>query len=290
MESLLHIIHETLRERFNCKNIHCLTSASGGVLNQCLSFATDKGKFFVKANKENPVAMFAAEAAGLRSIIKTGTLKVPTPYFYGQKQGCSFLILEHLELLPHTAESQRQLGKQLAEMHLKKEATQFGYPIDNTIGTTPQINGWKENWVEFFITNRLDYQLRLAETRYHDKEIRKSGEKFLKKFSDFFTDLTIFPSLLHGDLWNGNTAANGEGNPVVYDPAVYYGHHEADLGILLMFGGFTSDFHQAYHENIPKQPGFEERQLGYQLYHYLNHYNLFGDSYRPTCLSIIKKV
>lgn len=162
--------------------------------------------------------------------------------------------------------------------------------MDNTIGTTPQKNPWTEDWVDFFIHQRLEFQLLLAEKRYGDSEIRKKGERFLEKYPSFFEGLEIVSSLLHGDLWSGNTAADLEGNPVVYDPAVYYGHHEADFGILLMFGGFTSDFHTAYRELIPREPGFEERQLGYQLYHYLNHYNLFGSSYRPSCMSILDRL
>lgn len=290
MSTVNQIITQALHEKLGCKEIHNLTHSPHGVLNQCFTYETDKGKFFVKVNSEYGVSMYAAEAKGLQSIKETETLRVPTPHYYGQGAGHSFLILEYLNMSTHTPVSQRELGMKLAQMHLLRGVGQFGYDIDNTIGTTPQINAWSEAWVAFFIEHRLEYQLNLAEKKYGDSEIRRKGEKFISFFPRFFVGVNVSPSLLHGDLWGGNTAADENGNPVVYDPAVYYGHHEADFGILLMFGGFTSDFHQAYRELIPKEPGFEERQLGYQLYHYLNHYNLFGSSYRPSCLSILEKL
>ncbi len=175
------------------------------------------------------------------------------------------------------------------ERRVVKGPEKFGYEIDNTIGTTPQINTWRENWIEFFLVNRLEFQLKLLERRVGDTEIQTKGEKFMERYSSFFEGVEVVPALLHGDLWSGNTGVDEEGEPVIYDPAVYYGHHEADFGILLMFGGFSQEFHEAYRELIPMEPGFEERQLGYQLYHYLNHYNLFGSSYRPSCMSIISR-
>ena len=234
--------------------------------------------------------MFEAEAKGLQSLKNTQTVRVPTPYYWAEEEGYSFLIMEHLQLSAHTPSSQKELGTLLAKMHLAKGAKKFGYDINNTIGTTPQINTWSENWVEFFIHQRLVVQLKLLEQKRGDTEILSRGEKFIERYTTYFKGIQITPALLHGDLWSGNTAADEKGKPVIYDPAVYYGHDEAEFGILLMFGGFTQEFHEAYRELIPMEPGFQERQLGYQLYHYLNHYNIFGSSYRPSCMSILAKL
>jgi len=290
MDVIDQAIHRVLIEKIGCSHVQNLTGSPHGVLNQCFIFETDKGKFFVKVNGKNDLAMYEAEANGLKSLKETHTLRVPVPHYWAAEGDHSFLIMEYIQLKHHTPSSQQTLGRLLAKMHLVKGPGKFGYEIDNTIGTTPQINTWNDNWVEFFLTNRLEFQLRLLERTVGDTEILRKGEKFIEQYSAFFEGLEVVPSLLHGDLWSGNTAADEQGEPVIYDPAVYYGHHEADFGILLLFGGFSQEFHEAYREIIPMAPGFEERQLGYQLYHYLNHYNLFGSSYRPSCMQILSRL
>lgn len=289
MKNIQAIIEKELTSRLGCSIVRREAYAPQGMLNTCMTFDTDQGKFFVKINSEQNLGMFRAEAASLKAIKDTGLITVPTPYFADAEDEYSYLVMEHLSLRPHTPWTQRKLGEQLARMHLARGEKNFGFEIDNTVGTTPQINTWTKEWVPFFVEFRLEHQLRLLEQKYGDAEIRQWGEKFIMRYPSFFAGLKIVPSLLHGDLWSGNTAADSAGNPVVYDPAVYYGHHEAEFGILLMFGGFSQEFHDAYRALIPKEAGFDERQLGYQLYHYLNHYYIFGNSYRPTCMALIKK-
>jgi len=241
-------------------------------------------------NRNHGTAMYEAEAKGLQWITKTATLRAPAPHYYGAVAGYSLLIMEYLPMKEHDAQSQAKLGTLLAQMHLTRTHVEFGFEIDNTIGTTPQLNPWTKDWVTFFVNYRLRFQLKLIQERYDDTELLELSGSFLNIWPTYFKGIHLRPSLLHGDLWSGNTAADEDGNPVVFDPACYFGHHEAELSIMEMFGGFTNEFYSAYHTLIPKEPGFDQRQLGYQLYHYLNHYNLFGSSYRSHCLAIMQQV
>lgn len=163
----------------------------------------------------------------------------------------------------------------------------FGFDMDNTIGSTPQKNPWTSDWVTFFRDHRLGYQLQLAEELYRDFDIVEKGRRLLDKLPYIFRDVKVEPCLLHGDLWSGNIAADDSGAPVILDPACYYGHNEAEFG-MSWCAGFGSSFYDAYFKVIPKQPGFEKRRELYRLYHYLNHYNLFGSSYRSSSISIIQ--
>jgi len=145
--------------------------------------------------------------------------------------------------------------------------------------------------VDFFTRHRLQYQLDIAKIKYpSDINLHEAGARLLKILPSFFEGVTITPSLLHGDLWTGNFATSEDGKPIIYDPATYWGHSEAELGIMKMFGGFSYSVFEEYHKIIPKAPGFEERQALYTLYHYLNHLNLFGASYSTSALSIMKQL
>ncbi len=231
--------------------------------------------------------MLEAEARGLQIIAETHTVRVPRVELTGVSGNKAFLIMEHLPLHPHTASSQEVLGRQLAALHGARGSDRFGLDFDNTIGLTPQINTWSHHWVSFLKDHRLGFQLKAIEKKYGDTKIKEAGERLLEKLDTFFEGIDVWPSLLHGDLWSGNTAALTDGTPVIYDPACYYGHHEADLSMMSLFGGFSSHFFDAYHERLPKQAGFEERSQLYQLYHVLNHYLLFGGSYRGSALSLL---
>lgn len=280
-------ILKALADRCDCEDIQCVSEFSAGGLNQSAVFKTDRGKFFVKKNSSYPLSMYEAELKGLEAIQNTKTLKTPISYCCGQGDVGIYFIMEYLELIPHDTHSQLLLGEQLAKMHSLSGKDKFGFELDNTIGTTPQLNSWQNNWITFFLEDRLEFQLKLIEKNYRDTELRRAAEPLLTRFPSFFSGIEVSPSLLHGDLWSGNTAQDRNGCPVVYDPAAYYGHHEAEFGILLMFGGFFfASFFEAYHAVLPKEAGFEERHQAYKLYHMLNHYNLFGSAYRAGCLSI----
>lgn len=275
------------RDQLHCEKVSLIREGTSA-LNQFHIYRTDRGEFFVKLSKPSGLQMLQGEALGLELMEKTDTVRVPTPFLSGVAGDHAYLILEHLTMVPHSNHSQERLGRELAEMHLCKGPSQFGLEVDNTIGLTPQINTWNDSWIEFFRLHRLGYQLRQIEKKYQDSELVRMSETLMDRLSRFFVGIEVTPSLLHGDLWGGNTAALKDGTPVVYDPACYYGHHEADLSMTNMFGGFSSYFYGAYHELIPKADGFEERNHLYQLYHYLNHYLLFGSSYRSSCVTLLQ--
>lgn len=242
---------------------------------------TDTGKrLFIKVSRED-VSMFEGEANGLSAMFATHTIRVPEVLHYGplsSVQG-SYIIMEALELSP--IYNQHELGRKLAEMHMADpvlpEAQQgkFGFSVDNTIGATPQPNGWMDDWIAFFRERRLKHQLLLT----GDSSLMDRGGRLCLRLHELFDDVKgeIRPCLLHGDLWSGNISGE-ESAPVIFDPACYYGHHEAEFG-MSWCGGFGPGFWEGYHEVIPRAPRFETRQKLYQLYHYLNHYNLFGGSY-----------
>ncbi|MEC7838980.1 MAG: fructosamine kinase family protein, partial [Chlamydiota bacterium] len=243
--------------------------------------------FCVKTRSGSNLEIYAAESKGLEAIIETESLRVPTPQYYGYMEDHCFFILEYIELFTHNVKSMKALGLGLAKMHHTEGPTDFGFDVDNTIGGSPQENQWTESWIEFYKTHRLKPMFKFIQDKYGDTEILQKGHLLLKRLDAYFEGIEVKPSLLHGDFWSGNTAADSEGNPVVFDPAAYYGHHEADLSMTTMFGGFTPDFYEAYHSVIPMEDGFIERQQVYQLYHYLNHYLLFGAGYRSTCIAIL---
>lgn len=286
---LEQVLLKILEKKIGCKEgqLHLIKK---NYTNQYFTCETELGKFFVKTRSQEHEAVFAAEARALEEIDYLDTVRVPVPHFYGTAEGNSFLIVEFIDLYPHTAESMKKLGKGIALMHLKGKEKRFGFPLDNRLGESPQLNPWVEEWSEFFKNYRIGVQLNLLKKKYNDVEIEEKGEKFLPKIEEFFTDIKIQPSLLHGDLWYGNTAVDDEGTPVIFDPASYYGHDEAELSIASLFGHFQTEFFEAYHELIPKQEGFDERQELYKFYHLLNHYNIFGTSYREDCLLSLNKL
>lgn len=288
---LYHAVAKALKQKIGCQSVQTPSQSPSGVLNQCFTCETDKGRFFIKCQHgEEALDMYAAEATALELINSFEIIRVPVPSYYGYVKEECFLIMECIELLPHNSHSLSLLGEKMATLHKEATALQFGFEIDNTIGTTPQPNEWCEDWVQFFSEKRLGYLLQLIEQQYQDLEVHLLGEELLKTLPNFFEGLTITPSLLHGDLWSGNTGRDHREQPVIFDPASYFGHHEADLSIAKMFGGLGSPFFDAYHAIIPKEAGFEERSSLYQLYHYLNHYLLFGPSYRGSCLTIMQKL
>ncbi|KAG6545327.1 hypothetical protein Mapa_013176 [Marchantia paleacea] len=267
-----------------------ISPVGGGCINTALRYDTDSGTFFVKTNRDVGPAMFEAEAAGLQAMFATSTIRVPRPFNVGALPGRgSYIIMEYINMGASRG-GQAELGRQLAEMHKASSSDRgFGFEMDNTIGSTPQPNPWTNDWVAFFQEQRLRYQLQLAEKQYRDYDIAEKGQRLVDKIPSLFRDVSdIRPCLLHGDLWSGNIAADERGAPVILDPACYYGHNEAEFG-MSWCAGFGAGFYNAYFEVIPKQPGFEQRRDLYRLYHYLNHYNLFGSSYRSSCMAIIKQ-
>lgn len=234
--------------------------------------------FFIKFNQKSQFDMFAAEAAGLQEIEKAQAIRVPHVICSGVEKNQSYLVLENLSLAAGGADSAKRLGQQLARMH-KVTSQQFGWSRDNTIGSTPQINTQIENWVDFWREHRLGFQLNLAKQNGASHSLYMKGEKLLNNLEYFFTGYEPKASLLHGDLWSGNYGYLKNGEPVIFDPAVYFGDRETDIAMTELFGGFPAEFYSAYNEAWPLAKGYQQRKVLYNLYHILNHYNLFGGGY-----------
>ncbi len=252
-------------------------SIGGGCINRaCRLRGLDGRDFFVKLNDAHHYAMFAAEAAGLEALAATGTVRVPRAVAHGICDAESFLALEYLDLQGRG--SAAQLGEQIAALH-RCTADQFGFAHDNFLGTTPQPNGWKDDWVSFWRERRLEYQLKLAADNGHGSSLQKLGERLTDALPAFFAGYAPQPSLLHGDLWGGNHGYLADGTPAIFDPAAYYGDRECDIAMTELFGGYDADFYAAYRANWPPDAGYAVRRELYNLYHILNHANLFGGGY-----------
>jgi fructosamine-3-kinase len=253
------------------------SAVGGGDINESHRLdGADGRRYFLKLNAARYATMLAAEAAGLAAIAATQTIRVPQVIAQGSAAGQAFLVLEHLELRGRGDE--RLLGEQLAAMH-RCTADAFGFAQDNFIGTTPQPNGWKDDWIIFWREQRLGYQLQLAARKGHGGELQALGERLLDALPAFFDGYTPQPSLLHGDLWGGNHGFLTDGTPLIFDPAVYYGDRECDIAMSELFGGYGSGFYAAYRAAWPLHEGYARRRELYNLYHILNHVNLFGGDY-----------
>jgi fructosamine-3-kinase len=262
---------------------------AGGSINNAWRLEAGNRKWFVKINRAERLAMFTAEAAGLRELAAAEAVRVPRPVVDGCSGAHAYLVLEWLETGGGQAGAAASLGRLLARQHGVMQ-TRFGWERDNTIGTTPQQNAQSNDWVGFWRERRLSYQLRLAAENGHGGALARQGEKLLDQVEAFFSDYTPRPSLLHGDLWGGNWSALASGEPVVFDPAVYYGDREADIAMTELFGGFPPDFYAAYNDAWPLDPGYRTRRDLYNLYHVLNHLNLFGGGYRHQAEQLIARL
>ena len=259
-------------------------SIGGGCINR--SYLVNnrfRNPYFVKTNQANLIEMFAAEAQGLTEIAATNTIAVPTPICWGITGETSYLVLEYLDLTErlHSPKNWMQMGRNLANLHLHPivSTPKFGWHIDNTIGSNRQINTWENDWATFFTNHRIGYQLQLAQ--------RKGGKfshavKLLDTIPQILENHHPKPAIVHGDLWGGNASFtnNDPAIPVIFDPATYWGDREVDIAMTQLFGGFPAAFYQGYAAVYPLAPGSDRRQILYNLYHILNHYNLFGGSYQ----------
>lgn len=279
-------ISTTTGSPFSIRETHAV---GGGCINETIWVTDGQRRYFVKLNVPDSITMFEAEAAGLMEIHQTQTIRVPLPICYGHDDRSAWLVLEYLHLRSGYAPNSSELGIQLAAMH-RVTAPQFGWNRPNTIGQTPQINTFTVNWIDFWRKHRLGYQLDLARKNGHHGKLQKLGEQLLVNLDQFLADTTPQPSLLHGDLWSGNHAFDDRGKPVLFDPAIYYGDRETDIAMTELFGGYSNDFYSAYQHEYPLDSGYNVRKLIYNLYHILNHLNLFGSSYRQQAEHILGKL
>ena len=252
-------------------------STGGGCINQTMRIRYGDDSYFVKLNSAGRADMFAAEALGLQELQGSDTLKVPEPVCWGDDGESAWLVLEDLDLGGQGDAA--SLGEGLAALHRVIRA-QFGWGTDNTIGSTLQVNTREHDWVTFWRQHRLQFQLELAAQNGYGGRLQSQGEKLLAAFPALFAGYTPAASLLHGDLWSGNFAFTRSGEPTIFDPAVYYGDRETDLAMTELFGGFSREFYAAYRADYPLDTGYEVHKTLYNLYHILNHLNIFGDGYR----------
>ncbi len=257
-----------------------VSAAGGGCINETLRIAgTDGRRWFLKLNRADFADVFAAEAEGLEELRRADAIRVPRVQACGVAGRNAYLLLDDLQMTGRSTPAvAAKLGEQLAALH-RYTAGRFGWHRDNHIGATEQLNGWYDDWIEFFRERRLKYQLDLAMRNGYASVVQPDGERVLENMDRFFDGYTPVPSLLHGDLWGGNWGVTATGEPAIFDPAVYYGDREADLAMTRLFGGFPPGFYAAYENAWPLHEGAARRVELYNLYHLLNHLNLFGSGY-----------
>lgn len=260
----------------------------GGDISAAWRADTNDGDLFIKTGQRSAIDMFSAEAEGLSEIAATGAIQTPEVIAVGTSEDTAFLALEWLSFDQGGAVSDSLCGQQLAKLH-RCSKDRYGWHRDNTIGLTPQINTWNGSWIEFFREHRLRCQLRFATDNGFTGELPAAGARLMKRMPVYFDSAKISASLLHGDLWGGNRNSV-DSVPVIFDPAVYYGDRETDLAMTKLFGGFGPEFYAAYESEWPLREGHEERQHLYQLYHVLNHLNLFGSAYLSQAMRLIRKL
>jgi protein-ribulosamine 3-kinase len=274
-DSLIRHLEQTTGRPLPCAQIKAI---GGGDINAAYRLRSRDIDWFIKLNSAQLSHMFAAEAQGLQELAAAGQVRVPNVVAWGEHDSQAYLVLDFIELRSMAAGSAGEFGRQLANLH-RLAQPYFGWHSDNTIGSTPQHNARHGDWVEFWQSRRLAKQLQFAAENGFHGSLQSRGHKLLEQLPAFFSSYRPQPSLLHGDLWGGNAAADNQGNPVMFDPACYYGDRETDIAMTELFGGFGADFYRAYQAEFPLDAGYKTRKTLYNLYHILNHLNLFGGGY-----------
>lgn len=264
--------------------------AAGGCINDSRIVTLKDGReFFIKTGGGEVLypGFFEAEFVALSLLGEPGVIRVPRPVIFEEE----FIVIEAFREGRPANDWHERMGRQLAELHLATQSDRFGFERDNYLGTTRQPNDWSDDWVTFWREQRLGWQLDLFARRADAGDTLLSlGDRLLAKLDEFLGDVDECAVLLHGDLWSGNAAADEQGEPIIFDPASYFGHREAEIGMMRLFGGFGPRCEAAYQEVWPLPPGADDRITLYRLYHELNHLNLFGRSYYETCLSTMKSL
>ena len=264
--------------------VHSEKPVGGGCISNGKLITTNSGKsFFLKTNSNTPADMFAREAEGLEALRVEDGPTVPQPLLFGP----DFILLEDLAPAPRQKGYWTTFGRKLANLH-NHTHTVFGFGHDNYIGSTPQTNAWTEDGYTFFTEYRLRYQTKLAQNRgLLSSNDANAVDNLVSRLSELVPSQPA--SLLHGDLWSGNAITDTRGGPAIIDPAAHYGWAEAELAMTALFGTFPKDFYQAYEEIRPLAPGYYTRFPIYNLYHLLNHLNIFGRGYLGQVQAILRR-
>lgn len=269
-------------------DISSVSSLSGGCISDAYKLLlANGGKLFLKLNFNSSKDMFVKEAHGLKELRKANAIRIPEVLLFDS----TYIVTELIEIGSKSVNFFEDFGRKFARLH-KYTGNNFGFYEDNYIGSNPQPNvpddEEKNDWVKFYLDKRILFQYKLAEKNgYVSAELRKGISALEDKIYDILKGSEEKPSVLHGDLWGGNYMVDSEGKACLIDPAVYYGHREADLAMTKIFGGFDSRFYSAYNEYFPLPEGYEYRENIYKLYHILNHLNLFGSGYYHQAISLI---
>lgn len=266
-----------------------LNSLGGGSINDAYKLQAAQYSYFIKLNRPNLLAMFEAEALGLEEMRALNCVRIPEVICHGQSSEYSYLVLEYIELGSLRGQANQQLGSQLAQLH-RHPQPYYGWHINNTIGSTTQYNDQEHDWSNFWQHHRLGQQLKFVTKNGFGTRLQDKGQLLLENIPLFFDTYRPVPALLHGDLWAGNASVDPTDHPVIYDPACYYGDRETDLAMTELFGGFSSDFYTAYQAEYPLDSGYKTRKTLYNLYHILNHVNLFGSAYVGQAETMIQQL
>ena len=266
--------------------IERMTPVAGGCIHRSFILEGGGRKYFAKTNERSQFDSFAAEADGLAALAAAGA-RVPAPLCRGQASEHAFLVLEHLELRGNG--DYAALGRSLAAVHSVHGET-FGWHRDNYIGRTVQLNRRSASWSDFWREARIVPQLELGRKNGFGTSLLGRGEQLVAALPQLLSGRAPAASLVHGDLWSGNSGFLADGTPVLFDPAVYWGDREADLAMTELFGGFPHDFYSTYAKAAPLAPGYSVRKTLYNLYHVLNHANLFGGGYAAQAERMIERL
>lgn len=267
-------------------SIDATSSITGGDINQSYLVEGCSKRYFVKINQANRLDNFEAEAYSLKALHLAEQIKVPEVIAVGKTAEHSFLVLEYLELKQPTDKQWHTLGQQLAWLHKTTSHGQFGWQHDNVIGSTVQPNRWSSNWRQFFSQQRIAWQLQLLS----EKSIILGDIDYITQVChDLLTHHQVSPCLVHGDLWQGNVGFYHK-QPVIFDPASYYGDREVDIAMTELFGRFPLAFYQGYQEVLPLPERYETRKHVYNFYHVLNHANLFGGVYIDQAKACLQRI
>ncbi|WP_260259157.1 fructosamine kinase family protein [Vibrio intestinalis] len=283
-QAIAEQLSETLMFDFT---IHEKVRLSGGDISESYMISDGEQRYFIKINQREFLPQFQVEADNIKALRDTSTVFVPELVHIGHCKHNSFLILNYLPTKNlDDSDNSYAFGQKLAELHLWGEQKEFGFDQDNYIGNTLQPNKWDKKWCRFFAEQRIGWQLQLAS----EKGIKLVDiDEFTQIVREQLASHQPRPSLLHGDLWYGNVA-NTPFGPICYDPACYWGDRECDLAMTELFGGFSQEFYRGYQSVNPLDAGYQQRMPIYNLYHVLNHYNLFGGHYLEQAESLIERV